>query len=289
MKNHMLWRCFSVFLLISCLFLLFNACQTPEQSTESRSEDESSTEEETISLRESFAALPQYTGTHDLTLPHEENHVPPRSAITVVIDAGHGQRDPGVMAGDIRESDINLKLSVRLGALLERMGYRVLMIREDDTALLGDNPNYNTDKEAEARRNFALNADADIYISIHCNSDSSDAARGTRIFFHQHAAVRFEGRKIANLYQTALNDEFASEIEEGKVTTVKDKYLNGLPEPYIVLKDKNMPAFLFEIGFLTNDADRQNLTTDDYLWEYAHALALGTESARIAALVGKSK
>ena len=264
------------------LFAFFACSEKEEFSSSSGEVTDTSSESASEALSEPpeadvYASLPEYRGEHSLDLPETESAC---ESFTVVIDAGHGQRDPGNMALDVKESDINLALALRLGSILKEMGYHVLLTREDDRAMLGDNPNYDTDKEAEARRLWAVGEGADLYISIHCNA-ADEAARGTRMFYNARPVAKFEGAALAICYKEALNREFSSEIAAGEAVEVKTKYVNGMQEDiYIVLQDLHMPALLIEIGFMTNGDDLNLLLNDDYLWEYAHALALGTDEAR---------
>ena len=243
-----------------------------EDATEEKSEEPSES-----ASGENLAALPEYGGEHTLALPERDSAC---EGFTVVLDAGHGQRDPGNMAGEVKESDINLALARRVGAILSEMGYRVLYTRQDDCAMLGDDPAYDTDKEAEARREWAVSEGADLYISIHCNA-ASENARGTRLFYNARPITAFDGRALASCFKEALNQEFSDEIASGEALEVKNNYVNGMQEDiYIVLQNVSLPAVLAEIGFMTNGEDLSLLLDDDYLWEYAHALALGADEAR---------
>ena len=243
--------------------------------------------------RSEYVTAESYGGDVSFAFAEEAtlDGVSARKDMTVVIDAGHGDRDPGVLTvtssgQEIRESDVNLELALRLAYLLREMGYDVLMIREDDSSLLGaDDPDYSTDKEADERRKKALAEAADLYISLHCNSAGDTDARGTRIFYNGRVVVSFEGRTIAHEYKDALNSVFEDDIEQNRVFAVKNNHLNGMSEPYIVLKDTKMPAFLFEVGFVTNESDLSLLTDGDFLWEYAYALALATDEARVKGLI----
>ena len=157
----------------------------------------------------------------------------------------------------------------------------MLYTREDDRAILGNDPAYNTEREAEARRKWAYQEGADLYISIHCNAAQDENARGTRIFYNSRAITSFDGRLLSLAFKESLNSEFASEIARGALPDVKNHYLNGMQEDiYIVLQEVNMPAVLVEIGFMTNEDELALLLDADYLWEYAHALALGADEAR---------
>ena len=279
----------TLFCLLFCVILLLLLCScgevreglsadSPSDSMPSEAPSESVTEAFGAGTEEETVMLPEYSGGHSLALPEREGE---RADFTVVIDAGHGQRDPGNMALDAKESDINLALSLRVCKLLSDMGYNVLLTRADDTAMLGADPQYDTDKEAEARRLWAVREGADLYISIHCNAADDANAKGTRLFYNNRPITSFAGRALALCYQNSLNDEFSAEIASGAVPAVKNNYLNGMQEDiYIVLQDVTMPAVLIEIGFMTNEKELAMLQSDDYLWEYAHALALGTDEAR---------
>ena len=291
MKETFLRRFCGVFLLFCVFFslpILLSSCHSSEgdkTASDAPVPSDTSSEESgdpTVEDAPLYDSLPTYGGALDLVLPEGADV----SGLLIAIDAGHGQRDPGNISEGVKESEINLALALRLGRMLEEMGYRVLYLRTDDSALLGSNPDYDTDDEADARREKALAEGADLYLSIHCNADSSGTARGTRIFFHNRISVNFSGRALSDKYADALNKVFAPRIESGEAVAVKDIYLNGMTDPYIVLKDKNMPALLFEVGFMTNESDLSLLTNSDYLYEYAYAMAIGTHSAHEAKLFG---
>ncbi len=274
--------CKAVLLLLLCL-LLFACGERRDASfdgTDATAVD--GTDKET----ETEAALPSYTGDAQLQLPDmTEQAKEERGKLLIAIDAGHGQKDVGVIGcfgdEDVYESAVNLALALRLEQLLTEMGYRVLMIRRDNTAVLGGNGNeYQTDAEANARREAAVKAGADLYISLHCNSASDAAAWGSRLYYNGHVSAQFAGGPIATCYRTVLNEVFVAEIEAQTFRAVQQNYLNPMKDPYIVLKDKHMPAFLFEVGFMTNEQDFLNLTDSDFLWKYAYAVAVGTDMAR---------
>lgn len=222
--------------------------------------------------------VPAYTGEKQLSRLTLSDADKQRNAqLTVVIDAGHGQKDAGVIAmldgRDVEEKTVNLALALRLEVLLKEMGFKVETVRRDDRALLGAaGEDYDTDDEAEARRLWAESLPADIYISLHCNSAGTDA-EGSRIFFNGRVGVSFAGRAVAERFRASLNLMYAEEIAGGEMPAVESYHLNPQQNPYIVLKSKDMPAFLFEVGFMTNDAELRRLTDGNYLWEYAGALA----------------
>ena len=90
---------------------------------------------------------------------------------TVVVDPGHGGRDPGATGiGGLREKDVNLRLSRLLASRLEAAGFHVVLTRDKDERL-----------DLEQRTAIAEAAGADLFISIHANASSkSSVPRGSR-------------------------------------------------------------------------------------------------------------
>lgn len=275
---------------VLCLFLSFlcTACaQTPTvdfgaTDTPTGGETDTSAPEDTPTRPQ----LPSYGGQKTLGVTLTEKEKAANARLTVVIDAGHGQDDPGVLAfregTSIRESDVNLALALRLDVILSNMGYETVMIRDDDSALLGASGDaYDTDEEAKARRELAEELGTDMYISLHCNSAPANPdARGTRLFLNGRVGVSFPARAIAEHFRLSLNSTFAGEIAASGWQSVENNHVNPMSKPYIVLDNKEMPAILFEIGFFTNESDLLLLLDSDFLWEYADALAKGMLSAK---------
>ena len=107
--------------------------------------------------------LPPSTDATTPTTPPTSNN------ITVVLDAGHGENDPGAIIRksgvEYQEKTINLSVALMLRDELVARGYTVLMIRDDDTSLLHG---WDTQGEATARRVYGVDVGADIYVSLHC-------------------------------------------------------------------------------------------------------------------------
>ncbi len=280
----------AVLFLLLCF--LCSSCIGDGNISADGSTDDTTSGEITDTEAETEALLPAYTGTMELTLPDmSSTTVEARGQLLIAVDAGHGQKDVGVIGllgdEDVYEATVNLSLALRLEQFLTEMGYKVLMIRRDDTAVLGQGgQDYHTDQEAAARREMAKDAGAALYISLHCNSAADAEAWGSRLYYNGETLVNFNGSPMATCYRTALNETFVGEIKSGQFCTVKQNYLNPMKEPYIVLKDRDMPAFLFEVGFMTNIQDFANLTDDNFLWKYAYAVAVGTDMARAEGRLG---
>jgi len=230
--------------------------------------------------------LPDIQGPDDPTRP------------LIVIDAGHGGRDPGsVVEGangrDILEKDIVLALTLALrDELLREGGIRVALTRDDDRIVpLGERPE------------IARQLGADLFLSIHADSagERSDV-EGASIYTlsteaSSEAAARFAERENAADRLNGITIEGQSEevstilVELSQQRTQEDAtQFSALIERegegrirfhpqarrsavLAVLRAPDVPGVLFESGFVTNDADRARLTTDEGRREYAEVLA----------------
>lgn len=216
----------------------------------------------------------------------------------VVIDAGHGGRDPGAIGTDaegrrVNEKDITLAIALALRDELLRQGnIRVAMTRDDDRILpLGYRPE------------IARLLDADLFISIHADSAGErDDVSGASIYTlsneaSSEAAARFAARENdadwVNGIAIGGHSEAVSAIlvELSQQRTQEDAIdfaglvlreggdrLAFVPQPrrsaaLAVLRAPDVPSVLFESGFVTNRGDRARLTTPEGRAQYASVLA----------------
>lgn len=172
----------------------------------------------------------------------------------ICIDPGHsGPFEPGACAAGLREADLNLSISLLLGDLLTGRGHDVIYTRQSDIQ----------DDGLAFRALLANKAEADIFISIHCNAATS-AAAGVETWYHPSSK---EGKRLASLIQGEL---------------IKARYtLNrGIKEgpELAVLHLTNMPAVLIECGFITSALDRKTLAVPRGQALLAAAIVLGIET-----------
>lgn len=208
---------------------------------------------------------------------------------TIMLDPGHGGKDPGAVANGIQEKNINLRLAKIMGKMLQDQGFEVHYTRSTDTFI-----------SLEGRTAMANAKDADLFISLHCNSNPSAKLKGLEIYYLSLAtdaqAVRVAARengvsakKISDM-QFILSDlminskinesrQMASLVEQKTLQTVRPKYaLNSQGSRgafFYVLTGARMPSILVEAGYLTNAQEAANLNTDAYLTTLARGLVNG--------------
>lgn len=166
--------------------------------------------------------------------------------VVVVIDPGHGGDDPGHLPNNsnlLQEKDLNLKISKYLGSYIEKYLQNVTVIYTRSTDVY---------PSLDDRVDKANNANADYFISIHCNGNERSSVHGTETHVHSmdlSKSVRF-AREIENQFSRRAGR---------KSRGVKDQ--NDLQHSLQVLKFTNMTSVLVECGFVTNDAEAAFLNT----------------------------
>lgn len=168
----------------------------------------------------------------------------------IVLDAGHGGKDPGAIVEDVTEKEITLSIALKTRELLENSGYKVAMTRTDDSFLSLD------DRAAYANRK-----NAKLFISIHCNSSEDGAGGGIETFYSEYKEE--SAKNPAELIQHSMIEQTAAKDREVKTAN------------YTVLVRTKMPSVLVETGFLTNETERALLSEDDYQEKIAQGITDG--------------
>jgi len=178
----------------------------------------------------------------------------------IAIDAGHGGRDPGAVVGDIFEKDINLDIAKSLERVLKAKGYSVTMTRTKDTNLVNwrDNGSYQR-ASLWQRAHLSKEKNAQILISIHCNSDRNNAFFGPQTFYHPQS---ISGKSLAQSIQEELI----------KTRTTKRQ---PLPGNYYLLNNTSCITVIVELGYLSNAQDRSMLCSPEARQKFAQAIAQG--------------
>ena len=209
---------------------------------------------------------------------------------TIMIDAGHGGKDPGATGNGVRESDITLKLALLLGERLKKQGFTVLYTRTRDVYVA-----------LEQRAVIANEKKADLFISLHVNASKDAAVNGLETYFLDLArsssaatvAARENAVSVKSIsdLQFILTDimltsklqeshDLASLLHTQMFERVRQAGFsvndNGVRSaPFYVLMGARMPAALVEIGYLSNQADARRIVSAKYLERLADGLTQG--------------
>lgn len=168
---------------------------------------------------------------------------------TIILDAGHGGKDFGASVKNVNESEINLKITLKLKTELEKNGANVLLTRTNEKDLSEPNALYRKKSDFDNRIKLINNSHADMYLSIHQNIYQNEKYHGPQIFYYPKIK---DNEKIALVIQEELN-KFAGTKRKIKIVTGTYMY-NKL----------NVEGVLIECGFLSNAKERQSLSNDDY-------------------------
>lgn len=181
----------------------------------------------------------------------------------VVLDPGHGGRDPGkVGASGELEKDINLAIALDLKQYLEASDVEVILTRDKDTGLY--DPEDSRKKMADMNRRCSLieEADPDLVVSIHQNSYGQEQVRGGQVFYYSSSE---EGEKLAHILQDRL--EYATGSAYRRQAKPNESY-------YLLLHVKQ-PIVIVECGFLSNPQEAELLSQPEYQDRMAWTLHMG--------------
>lgn len=216
------------------------------------------------------------------------------SVRTIMIDAGHGGKDPGAQGYGLIEKDVNLRMALILGKILKERGFKVIYTRTDDVFL----PLEERTAQANARK-------ADLFLSVHCNAHTDPGMHGLETYSLNLArtpdAVRVAAREnavsdknISDLQMILTDLMLTSKIKES-VDLARGVHRNGLANvrrvwtvadhgnreaPFYVLMGAKMPSALLEIGYITNKTEAARLNNDAYLRSLARGIADGVKAYR---------
>ncbi|MBH0202626.1 MAG: N-acetylmuramoyl-L-alanine amidase [Nitrospira sp.] len=214
---------------------------------------------------------------------------------TIVIDPGHGGKDPGARGIQrTEEKDITLKVGLQLRELLSKQpGVRVLMTRDRDVFI-----------ELEDRAKFANSSEADLFVSIHVNSHPSRMVKGIEIYHFGEAkdqralevAARENGTPMSNTgvgWEYLVADllttkkieeslELAWNAKEAMVSQMNGQYVvndHGVKTaPFYVLRFTSMPSILAEIAYISNPDEEDLLRKPAFVRDIAQSLHHGIVS-----------
>ena len=177
---------------------------------------------------------------------------------TYVIDVGHGGVDPGTVVGNIYEKDINLKISLKLKDKLKEFGAKVILTRDGDYDLGTPNASRRKESDFDHRIKIIRSSSADYYLSIHLNYLNDKTYYGPQVFYNEENLLN---KEIAIKIQDYLNQNLQSKREIKKI-----------PSSTYMYSRLKIPGVLIECGFLSNNNERQKLSSDEYLDKFSQIL-----------------
>ncbi len=208
----------------------------------------------------------------------------------VVLDPGHGGRDPGAVAPGLREKDVTLALARAIRPRLAARGLEVLLTRDSDRTV-----------ELEERTALAEGVGADLFVSLHVNAAPRRSLRGIETYYldrsHERHTVRvaahengISAAQLDSLQRTLAGFRISevSEHSERLAHAVHRELVGGMRQrfggvsdlgikkgPFFVLFLSNLPSVLVEVGFLTNPEEARRLADPRYLDALAEEIGAG--------------
>lgn len=181
----------------------------------------------------------------------------------VVIDAGHGGKDPGKIGiNGAQEKEINLLIAGKVKKYLEANDVKVVMTRESDEGLY--DADASNKKVQDMKRRIAIIDETapQITVSIHQNSYPEEYVHGAQVFFYTGSR---EGQELAESVQRQLVEK----VDPENKRQVKAN------DSYYLLKKTGVPIIIVECGFLSNSEEAEKLCSDEYQEELAWAIHMG--------------
>ncbi len=210
---------------------------------------------------------------------------------TIVIDPGHGGKDPGAISRrGLKEKDVNLALAKVLKDELAGLGFGVYLTRSTDVYL-----------SLRQRVRMASSKKADLFISLHANSNKNRKVNGVEVYYlspkyfddaakvvalTENASLDFGGRfskktkaiiwDLISTENNALSTEYAN-VLVGMFKRLGFKVKPARGAPFYVLKYASVPSVLVEAAYLSNYYDEKLLRSTQYRKQVAQAIALGVK------------
>ena len=180
----------------------------------------------------------------------------------IVLDPGHGGNDSGAIGPTgIMEKSVALRVANEAKRLLVAQGAVVLMTRETDTEVSPKGAKASDIEELQARCDVANQNNADIFISIHMDSFSNGAAKGTTGYYYSLGSPK--SRDLADKVRSGVIDQIGTQSRGTQSCN------------FYVVKHTDMPATLVELAFISNDAEEKLMDSEDGIKKAAQGIVDG--------------
>lgn len=208
---------------------------------------------------------------------------------TIVIDAGHGGKDPGTSHYGLREKDLTLDIVRRLRSELTTAGFSVTMTRDHDEFL-----------SLQRRPSVANRSQADLFVSVHVNANRRRTVSGVEVYYPRESVIGSsrslppriqpeEASALTSTVQHVLWDVVLSKSRRQSAVMARHicrALQSRLGAPcrgtrgarFVVLREAWMPAVLVEVGYVSNRKEAQQLSRSSYRQSIAKAIAEGVVS-----------
>ena len=257
----------------------------PENRVQTRTQTQTPAQTQSKSKPKLSTSTPNPKGLDPESLTREFGLI----AKTIVIDPGHGGKDPGALGSSTtHEKDIVLNISEELRDVLTKRGYTVLMTRETNRFI-----------PLRERTKFATQHKADLFLSIHANASESSQAKGIETYYldvnsTDKASEQIAARENANsgysiqelesllkgLIQESKSEDsrrLAEHVQQ-KLVQVTGAANRGVKHArFVVLIGAKVPSILIETGFVSNPTESRKLRTSAYQHKIATAIADGID------------
>lgn len=154
--------------------------------------------------------------------------------IVVVIDAGHGGFDTGAVQNIHKEKDLTLEIAQRIKKQNKNANVEIILTREDDQ-----------DLDLNARSKKINEIKPQFFISLHTNKSNMKELKGTEVY---HAPSKVEAKELAEKFFASIDDSLEKRgVKSGN---------------FHLLRESDVPGFIYEIGFISNDEDYDFITSE---------------------------
>ena len=207
---------------------------------------------------------------------------------TVVVDAGHGGKDPGASYFGLKEKELTLDMARRLKTELQQAGLRVVMTRESDRFV-----------SLKRRPGVANRSNAGLFVSLHVNANRNRRVSGAEVYYPRESVVSSGGRWPPSVTPSEIGVSSPTirqvlwDLVLGRTrshsrhlaSTVCGTLKGSLrvrckvkAARFVVLREAQMPAVLVEVGYVSNHAESRRLKSVEYRSAAARAIAQGIVS-----------
>jgi N-acetylmuramoyl-L-alanine amidase len=185
-----------------------------------------------------------------------------KKPIIIVIDPGHGGRDPGkIGVNNALEKDVNLSISLKLKDLLAQNDIQVIMTREKDVGLYSESDSNKKRADLNARVAIIKESKADLAISVHQNSFTEEYVKGAQVFYYSASE---QGKQLAQIMQ----EQIVETIADGNHRKSKPN------SNYFMLQKAECPLVIVECGYMSNIRESALLIDENYQEKMAYAIHL---------------